>query len=379
MTVSLIGSRSWNPRPDRAGRQPAGAADAREAHARRFSVWTGCSSASSTASGCSRSRTDAGAAARAAIERPERQLSRARRGLAGQARPTSSSMARSWLSRGRDQLCRLQQRMQLDDPERARRAGWRSTTTCSISSISGPRPRRLPLRARKRLLQRSVRLRGRLRFTTHRNADGEAYLREACRKGWEGLIAKRADAQYVHHRSTDWLKLKCCEGRSWSSAGAPIREARRGLRRAALGYYRAAGCATPARWGPGSTTRRSASRRRLRKLGRKSSPFADDVRRSPRLGATGARGRDRVHRMDGRGPAAPPPLPRPEARQGPRRSSASGRRRRHEHRARRSPLDRGLEQARSCSPATASPKATSWSTTAPSRTSCCRTSPAGRW
>jgi ATP-dependent DNA ligase len=32
---------------------------------------------------------------------------------------------------------------------------------------------------------------------------------EACRKGWEGLIAKRADAPYTHGRSRDWLKFKC--------------------------------------------------------------------------------------------------------------------------------------------------------------------------
>jgi ATP-dependent DNA ligase len=32
---------------------------------------------------------------------------------------------------------------------------------------------------------------------------------EACRSGWEGLIAKRADAPYVAGRSKDWLKLKC--------------------------------------------------------------------------------------------------------------------------------------------------------------------------
>ena len=32
---------------------------------------------------------------------------------------------------------------------------------------------------------------------------------DACRSGWEGLIAKRADAPYVAGRSKNWLKLKC--------------------------------------------------------------------------------------------------------------------------------------------------------------------------
>jgi len=34
-------------------------------------------------------------------------------------------------------------------------------------------------------------------------------LREACRAGWEGLIAKRADSPYTGKRSRDWLKWKC--------------------------------------------------------------------------------------------------------------------------------------------------------------------------
>ena len=34
-------------------------------------------------------------------------------------------------------------------------------------------------------------------------------LAEPGRRGWEGLIAKRADAPYVHGRSRDWLKFKC--------------------------------------------------------------------------------------------------------------------------------------------------------------------------
>ncbi len=39
--------------------------------------------------------------------------------------------------------------------------------------------------------------------------DSERRFKEACSSGWEGLIAKRADAPYAHGRSRDWLKLKC--------------------------------------------------------------------------------------------------------------------------------------------------------------------------
>jgi bifunctional non-homologous end joining protein LigD len=67
----------------------------------------------------------------------------------------------------------------------------------------------LPLRKRKAALRRAFSFHGPVRFTPHRNERGEEFFAEACEKGWEGLIAKRASSPYVHSRSRDWLKLKC--------------------------------------------------------------------------------------------------------------------------------------------------------------------------
>ena len=39
--------------------------------------------------------------------------------------------------------------------------------------------------------------------------DSEGRFANACRSGWEGLIAKRADSTYLAGRSKNWLKLKC--------------------------------------------------------------------------------------------------------------------------------------------------------------------------
>lgn len=50
----------------------------------------------------------------------------------------------------------------------------------------------LTLRSRKALLRRALGFHDPLRLTPHRNGEGEALFREACGKGWEGLIAKRA-------------------------------------------------------------------------------------------------------------------------------------------------------------------------------------------
>lgn len=75
--------------------------------------------------------------------------------------------------------------------------------------LDGHDLRRLPLRRRKALLRRALSFGGVLRFLPHRAEHGERFHREACEKGWEGIIAKRADGPYTSGRSGDWLKLKC--------------------------------------------------------------------------------------------------------------------------------------------------------------------------
>ena len=70
--------------------------------------------------------------------------------------------------------------------------------------------RALPLRERKARLRAALRFADPVRFNPHRNGEhGEELYREACRKGLEGVIAKRADSAYQGGRSRDWLKLKC--------------------------------------------------------------------------------------------------------------------------------------------------------------------------
>lgn len=105
---------------------------------------------------------------------------------------------------------RLQGRMQLSDPDAARRSGIAVFFYLfDLLRVDGRDVTGLPLRERKQLLRDSLAFKGPVRFMPHRNADGERLYREACRKGLEGLIAKRADSRYVHGRSRDWLKLKC--------------------------------------------------------------------------------------------------------------------------------------------------------------------------
>jgi bifunctional non-homologous end joining protein LigD len=105
--------------------------------------------------------------------------------------------------------------------------------------LEGHDVRGLPLRTRKRLLRRALEFHGPVRWTPHRNRDGEAFFARACRSRWEGLIAKRAASPYVAGRSRDWLKFKCEHGQELVIGGytAP-RGSREQFGALLLGYYR---------------------------------------------------------------------------------------------------------------------------------------------
>ncbi len=79
-----------------------------------------------------------------------------------------------------------------------------------LPRLDGDDLRRLPLRERKSRLRHGLDFGGPVRLNPYRNGEhGEELYREACRKGLEGVIAKRADSPYRGGRSRDWLKLKC--------------------------------------------------------------------------------------------------------------------------------------------------------------------------
>ncbi len=66
-----------------------------------------------------------------------------------------------------------------------------------------------PLVERRARLTRTIRPSSALQHSEAWRSDSQRRFAVACRSGWEGLIAKRADASYVGGRSKDWLKLKC--------------------------------------------------------------------------------------------------------------------------------------------------------------------------
>jgi bifunctional non-homologous end joining protein LigD len=107
--------------------------------------------------------------------------------------------------RGRTSFARLQRRMQIHDPERARATGIAVYLYLfDLLELGGEDLRSRPLRERKRHLRSAFRFGDRLRWTPYRVGEGERAYRHACAHGWEGVIAKRADSAYVPARSRDW-------------------------------------------------------------------------------------------------------------------------------------------------------------------------------
>lgn len=149
-----------------------------------------------------------------------------------------------------------------------------------LLSYDGHDLTRLPLRDRKRLLRAAFEFRDPLRFTTHRNAEGEASFQEACERGWEGLIAKRAASRYRGGRSKDWLKFKCVRDQEFVVGGfTDPQGSRAGFGALLVGYHDGHGALRYAgKVGTGFNDRALRTlRERMDVLAQDRSPFTDPV------------------------------------------------------------------------------------------------------
>lgn len=173
---------------------------------------------------------------------------------------------------------KLQPRMQINDAHKARADGVSVYFYLfDVLHLDGFDVTALPLRNRKTLLRKNFRFGDPIRFSAHRNADGLRFLDEACRNGWEGLIAKRADAPYTHGRSADWLKFKCSNEQEFVIGGfSDPQGARVGFGALLIGYFENGSLRYAGKVGTGYD---DATLMRLRKmlssLERKTAPFAD--------------------------------------------------------------------------------------------------------
>jgi bifunctional non-homologous end joining protein LigD len=177
-------------------------------------------------------------------------------------------------------FARLQQRLQIKDAAEARRSPVAVYYYLfDLIHLDGHALERLPLKKRKVLLRDAFAFADPIRFTSHRNSEGEAFLEEACSKGWEGLIAKRADSPYKHSRSRDWLKVKCSHGQELVIGGfTEPKGSRQGFDALLVGYYKEGGLRYAGKVGTGFDDALLVDlRERLEGLERASSPFAEPV------------------------------------------------------------------------------------------------------
>jgi bifunctional non-homologous end joining protein LigD len=180
--------------------------------------------------------------------------------------------------KGIPSFSRLQGRLGITDPKRARRTGIAVYYYLfDVLHLDGYDTRRLPNRARKKLLRGALGFHGNVRFLPHQNRDGERLYKEACRRGLEGLIAKRAEGTYIGKRSTDWLKLKCSHEQELVIGGFTAPHGKRTDFGALLvGYYENGTLSYAGKVGTGFDQHTLASLgQQMRKLERPDPPFAD--------------------------------------------------------------------------------------------------------
>ena len=105
---------------------------------------------------------------------------------------------------------RLQQRLGVTRPSRKRVASY-PVVFCvfDLLEIDGEDLTAKQLLERRARLAKALRPRKALQLSEAWRGDSQRRFARACGSGWEGLIAKRADAPYARGRSRDWLKLKC--------------------------------------------------------------------------------------------------------------------------------------------------------------------------
>jgi bifunctional non-homologous end joining protein LigD len=134
-----------------------------------------------------------------------------------------------------------------------------------------------PLLERRARLTEAVRPSSTLQLSEAWSDDSQRRFARACRSGWEGLIAKRAQAPYVGGRSRDWLKLKCVWEQEFVIGGyTDPSGSRTDFGALLVGYYEGGRLRYAGKVGTGysaATLRELGAR--LRELQTRESPFAD--------------------------------------------------------------------------------------------------------
>jgi bifunctional non-homologous end joining protein LigD len=173
---------------------------------------------------------------------------------------------------------RLQQRLGVREPSAELVAAF-PVVYCvfDLLEVDGDDLTDRPLLERRARLAREVRPEAGVQLSEAWRGDSERRFAEACRSGWEGLIAKRAAAPYLRGRSKEWLKLKCAWAQEFVVGGyTDPAGSRTDFGALLVGYYEDGRLRYAGKVGTGysaATLRELGAR--LRRLETQGSPFVD--------------------------------------------------------------------------------------------------------
>ncbi|MFW5795014.1 MAG: non-homologous end-joining DNA ligase [Bacillota bacterium] len=134
---------------------------------------------------------------------------------------------------------KLQERMHLIEDKDIEESKIKVYYYCfDILYYDGYDLRELTLKTRKKVLKTAFRFTSPLFHTKYIKEDGKEYLKKACDKGWEGIIAKDYTSKYYSSRSKKWLKFKCQNRQEFVIVGYTDPEGERiGFGAILIGYY----------------------------------------------------------------------------------------------------------------------------------------------
>ena len=150
-----------------------------------------------------------------------------------------------------------------------------------LLAVAGKDKRGLKLDQRKEMLKKMLAAapkKGPIFYNDHLRSGGQRMLDSLCDRGFEGIIAKRADSIYPRGRSSSWLKIKCGRAQEFVVIGWSPSTRGRAFSSILLGLYEEGKLRYAGRVGSGFDTEELGDlSARFRKLERKSPPIAGDV------------------------------------------------------------------------------------------------------
>ncbi len=188
---------------------------------------------------------------------------------------------------GRPSFSRLQQRIGLVEPGQVSRTPVQvAYVVFDVLAIDGSRLTSEPLTTRRQVLTDRFDSGEVLVINGAFAGDGETLFAEMCRRGWEGVVAKRASSPYLSRRSRDWLKIKCERRQEFVVGGFTEPQGQRvGLGALLIGVYEGNRLRYAGKVGTGFSQRvLTQLRARLEAIEVPASPFGSDrvPERAPR-------------------------------------------------------------------------------------------------